>query len=58
MVGVLMAYAVGFALPLAALLLGVSFGAAAVRLKGLESVVRMAAGVLLIAVGFYFLWTF
>lgn len=58
MVGVLIAYSFGFALPLAALLLGASFGAAAVRLKGLESAVRILAGILLIAVGMYFLWTF
>ncbi len=58
MAGVLIAYAFGFALPLAALLLGASFGAAAIRLKGLESAVRILAGILLIAVGMYFLWTF
>ena len=58
MFGILVAYAVGFSLPLGALMLGVSFAAAAVKFKGMESVVRILAGVLLIAVGFYFLWTF
>jgi cytochrome c biogenesis protein CcdA len=58
MTAVLVAYAIGFALPLGALMLGVSFGAAAVKFKGLETVVRCVAGVLLVAVGFYFLWTF
>ena len=58
MAGVLVAYACGFALPLGALMLGVSFGAASVRLKGLESAVRGVAGALLVAAGFYFLRTF
>ena len=58
MTAVLVAYAIGFALPLGALMLGVSFGAAAVKFKGLESAVRGLAGVLLVAAGFYFLWTF
>ena len=58
MTGVLVAYAIGFALPLGALMLGVSFGAASVKFKGLETAVRGLAGVLLVAVGFYFLWTF
>ncbi len=57
MTAVLVAYAIGFALPLGALMLGVSFGAAAVKFKGLETVVRGLAGVLLVAAGFYFLWT-
>lgn len=55
---VLVAYAVGFALPLGALMLGVSLGAAAVRFKGLETAVRGFAGVLLVVAGFYFLWSF
>jgi len=58
MVGVLLAYALGFALPLTALMLGVSLGAAAAKMRGVESVIRWIAGLLLIAVGFYFLWTF
>ncbi len=58
MTAVLVAYAIGFALPLGGLMLGVSFGAAAVKFKGLETAVRGLAGVLLVAAGFYFLWTF
>jgi cytochrome c biogenesis protein CcdA len=58
MAAVLVAYAIGFALPLGALMLGVSFGAAAVKFKGLETAVRGLAGVLLVAAGFYFLWSF
>ena len=58
MAGILVAFALGFSLPLGALMLGVSFAAAGAKLKGLESVVRRVAGVVLIGVGFYFLWTF
>lgn len=55
MFGVLVAYAVGFSVPLTALMLGASFGAAAIQATRLASVVRIVAGVVLIAVGFYFL---
>lgn len=58
MAGILVAYSLGFSLPLGALMLGVSFAAAAVKVKGMETGVRRVAGVVLIAVGFYFLWTF
>ena len=58
MAGILMAYALGFSLPLGALMLGVSFATTAVKFKGMETVVRRVAGVVLIGVGFHFLWTF
>jgi cytochrome c biogenesis protein CcdA len=58
MAGILVAYALGFSLPLGALMLGVSFATAAVKFKGMEAVVRRVAGVVLIGVGFYFLGTF
>lgn len=58
MMGVLVAFAVGFSLPLAALMLGVSFGKSAIRAKKTEAFVRIAAGIVLIGVGFYFLNTF
>lgn len=58
MLGILVAYAIGFSLPLAALVLGVSFGKAAIKAKKAEVVIRIGAGVLMIAVGFYFLSTF
>jgi len=58
MAGILVAYALGFSLPLGALLLGVSFVTAAGKFKRMETAVRHAAGVVLIAVGFYLLWTF
>ena len=55
MFGVLVAYAVGFSVPLTALMLGASFGAAAIQATKLTRVVRIVAGVVLIAAGFYFL---
>ena len=58
MFGILVAYALGFSLPLGALMLGVSFATASVKFKGAEVFVRGVAGVVLIGVGFYFLWTF
>ena len=58
MLGILIAFAIGFSLPLAALVLGVSFGKAAIKAKRAESVIRVGAGIVLIGVGFYFLSTF
>ncbi len=51
----LVAYAVGFSLPLAAIMLGVSTGAMAVKAKKIETAIRIVAGIFLIAAGFYFL---
>jgi len=58
LLAILVAFALGFALPLGALMLGVTSGTAFAKLKGLETVIRVLAGVLLVSVGFYFLWTF
>lgn len=58
MAAILVAYSLGFALPLGALMLGVSLATAAAKWKGLETWVRRVAGVVLVGVGFYFLWTF
>ncbi len=58
MFGVLLAYAIGFSLPLSALMLGVSFGKSALRFKKADAVIRTIAGVVLIGVGFYFFDTF
>lgn len=58
MAGIMIAYALGFSLPLGALMLGVSLATAAVKFRGMETAVRRVAGVVLIGVGFYFLWTF
>lgn len=58
MLGVLVAYAVGFSLPLTAVVMGASLGKAIVRLQKVEAGLRVAAGVVLVGVGFYFLATF
>ena len=52
------AFAVGFSLPLAAILLGVSFGKAPLKARKAEAAIRCAAGVLLVGAGFYLLATF
>ncbi len=58
MFGILSAYAIGFSLPLAALMLGVTLGKSAIGFKKVDSAIRIAAGIMLIGVGFYFLSTF
>jgi len=56
---VLMAlFAVGFSLPLAAILFGVSFGKASIKMQKADAAIRVVAGVLLIGAGFYLLATF
>ena len=56
--GIMAAYAVGFSLPLAVIMLGVSFGKSAIKAKRTEAAIRIIGGVLLIVAGFYFLGTF
>lgn len=58
MVAILISYAIGFSLPLAAIMLGVSVGARSIKARKAEAVIRTIAGVLLIGAGFYFLATF
>ena len=48
-------YAVGFSLPLTAVVLGVSFGKTMVKVKSAEKVIRITGGIILIVAGFYFL---
>jgi len=55
---IMAAYAVGFSLPLAIIMLGVSFGKSAIKARKTETAIRIIAGVLLIVAGFYFLTTF
>ena len=55
---IMAAYAVGFSLPLALIMLGVSFSKSAIKAKRTEGAIRIIAGVLLILAGFYFLATF
>jgi len=56
---VLMAsFAVGFSLPLTAILLGVSFGKASIKAQKANAVIRTVAGVLLVGAGLTLLATF
>lgn len=56
---VLMAFfALGFSLPLAAILLGVSFGKSSIKAQKAEAAIRSVAGVLLVCAGFYLLAQF
>jgi len=57
-IAILIAYAIGFSLPFAAIMLGVSFGKSAIKAKKAETAIRIVAGILLIVAGFYFLGTF
>ncbi len=52
------AFAVGFSLPLAAILFGVSFGKASLKFGKADTVIRSVAGVLLVGAGLYLLATF
>ncbi len=54
---ILGAFALGFSLPLAGILLGLSLGKSAIKAKKAGAVARIAGGVLLIGVGFYLLAT-
>ena len=56
-VSLLTAYAVGFSLPLAGVVAGVSFGTMAIKAKKVDTAIRMLAGTLLVGAGFYFLMT-
>jgi len=55
---IMAAYAVGFSLPLAVIMLGVSLGKSVIKARKTETAIRIVAGVLLIIAGFYFLTTF
>jgi len=57
-IAILIAYAIGFSLPFAAIMLGVSFSKSAIKAKRTEAAIRIIGGVLLIVAGFYFLGTF
>ena len=52
------AFAVGFSLPLSAILFGISFGKASIKTQKVEAAIRAVAGVLLVCAGFYLLATF
>jgi cytochrome c biogenesis protein CcdA len=52
------AFALGFSLPLGAILFGVSFGKASIKAKKADAAIRVVAGVLLVCTGFYLFLTF
>jgi cytochrome c biogenesis protein CcdA len=52
------AFGVGFSLPLAAILFGVSFGKASLKMQKADAAIRTVAGVLLVGAGLYLLATF
>ena len=51
-------FAVGFSLPLGAVLLGVSLSKVTLAAKGADTAIRWVAGAVLVVAGFYFLITF
>lgn len=52
------AFAMGFSLPLAAILFGVSFGKASIKMQKVDAAIRTVAGVLLVGAGLYLLASF
>jgi len=52
------AFAVGFSLPLSAILFGISFGKSSIKAGKVDAVIRAVAGVILVGAGFYLLVTF
>jgi cytochrome c-type biogenesis protein len=52
------AFAVGFSLPLAAILFGVSFGKASIKAQRADAAIRTVAGMLLVGAGLYLLASF
>ena len=51
-------FAVGFSLPLGAVLLGISLSRVSLAARGADAAIRWIAGVVLVVAGFYFLATF
>jgi len=52
------AFAVGFSLPLSAILFGVSFGKASIKAQKVDAAIRALAGILLVGAGLYLLASF
>ncbi len=52
------AFAVGFSLPLSAILFGVSFGKASIKAQKADAAIRAVAGFLLVGAGLYLLASF
>jgi len=56
-IAILIASSIGFNLPLAVIILGVSFGKSIVRAKKTVAAIRIVAGIILITTDFYLLAT-
>jgi cytochrome c biogenesis protein CcdA len=54
----LTAYAIGFSAPLTMLVFGLSLGKRLIRLQKAEKIIRISAGILLIAAGIYLFYSF
>ncbi len=54
----LFAYAIGFSAPLSALVFGLSFGKSVIRLEKAEKIIRISAGILLIAAALYLFYSY
>lgn len=52
------AFGIGFSIPLAVILFGVSFGKASLKMQKADAAIRVVAGVVLIAAGLYLLATY
>jgi cytochrome c biogenesis protein CcdA len=51
-------FAIGFSLPLGAILLGVSLGKTSLVARNADAAIRWISGIVLLVAGFYFLITF
>ena len=51
-------FAIGFSLPLGAVLLGISLSKVSLAARGADAAIRWIAGVVLVIAGFYFMVTF
>jgi cytochrome c biogenesis protein CcdA len=51
-------FAVGFSIPLGAILMGVSLSKVSFAAKGIDKIIRYIAGLILVIAGFYFLINF
>lgn len=54
---IMLSFALGYSIPLAVILLGISFGKWTLRASKFSKVINIVAGLLLLCVGFYFLAT-
>ncbi|MFA5859296.1 MAG: cytochrome c biogenesis protein CcdA, partial [Elusimicrobiota bacterium] len=51
-------FAIGFSIPIGAIIMGVSLGKVSFAAKGIDKILRYTAGIILVVAGFYFLVTY